>query len=347
MNTFGFSLRLTTFGESHGQAIGGILDGMPANLKIDFNLIETLIQRRQGGRNAFVTPRFEEDKVEFLSGIFQGATTGAPIAFIIQNNHSQSKDYQKDIFRPSHADFTYFHKYGNVDFRGGGRSSARETLIRVIASGIVAPLLEDLQIESGVYAIGGLQSEKIDFNYAKQSEIFSLDSAVENKQKAWIQEAKRMGDSLGGVVLLRAKGKLLGLGEPLYAKLDAELARAMMGINGVKAIEIGEGIKASKMKGSQYNDPITPQGFKSNHSGGILGGIGNGEEIILKVHFKPTPSIALPQDTINSSNEAIKIAIQGRHDPCIAIRGSLVVEAMAKLVFADMILLQKNKKDFR
>lgn len=347
MNTFGFSLRLTTFGESHGQAIGGVLDGMPPHLKIDFDLIQTLIQRRQGGRNAFVTPRFEEDKVEFLSGIFEGATTGAPIAFIVRNNHAQSKDYQRGIFRPSHADFTYFHKYGNVDFRGGGRSSARETLIRVIASGIVSPLLQDLQIQSGLYAIGGIKAEKIDFSYAKQSEIFALDSKIEPQQKQCIQEAREMGDSVGGVVLLSAKGKLLGLGEPLYAKLDAELARAMMGINGVKAVEIGEGIKASSMKGSQYNDPITPQGFKSNHSGGILGGIGNGEEILLKVHFKPTPSIALPQDSINSSNQAIQIAIQGRHDPCIAIRGSLIVEAMAKLVFADMILLQKNKRDFR
>lgn len=347
MNTFGFSLRLTTFGESHGQAIGGVLDGMPPHLKIDFDLIQTLIQRRQGGRNAFVTPRFEEDKVEFLSGIFEGATTGAPIAFIVRNNHAQSKDYQRGVFRPSHADFTYFHKYGNVDFRGGGRSSARETLIRVIASGIVSPLLQDLQIQSGLYAIGGIKAETIDFSYAKQSEIFALDSKIEHQQKQCIQDAREMGDSVGGVVLLSAKGKLLGLGEPLYAKLDAELARAMMGINGVKAVEVGEGIKASSMKGSQYNDPITPQGFKSNHSGGILGGIGNGEEILLKVHFKPTPSIALPQDSINSSNQAIQIAIQGRHDPCIAIRGSLIVEAMAKLVFADMILLQKNKRDFR
>lgn len=347
MNTFGLSLRLTTFGESHGKAIGGVLDGMPANLEIDFEHIQMLIHRRQGGRNAFVTPRFEEDKVEFLSGIFEGKTTGAPIAFVVFNQHSQSKDYLRGIFRPSHADFTYFHKYGNFDFRGGGRSSARETLIRVIASGLVKPLLKEIHIESGIYAVGGIEAQEIDFSYAKQSDIFSLDQSFENQQKQCILEAKEAGDSVGGVVLLCAKGELLGLGEPLYAKLDAELARAMMGINGVKAVEVGEGIRASTMKGSQYNDPITPYGFRSNHSGGILGGIANGEEIILKVYFKPTPSIALMQDSINEAKESIQIAMKGRHDPCIAIRGSLVVEAMAKLVLADMVLLGRNKRDFR
>ena len=342
MNTFGQALKLTSFGESHGAVIGGVLDGLPSNLAINFSLIDSLIQKRQGGRNAFVTPRKEKDRVEFLSGIYEGKSTGAPIAFLVQNQNTQSKDYQREIFRPSHADFTYFHKYSNVDFRGGGRSSARETLVRVIASGLVAPLLENIEIESGVLGIGGIECSNLDFAYAKESEIFSLDKESESKQKQILQEAIQEGDSLGGVVLLRARGDLLGLGEPLYGKLDAKLAEAMMGINGVKAVEIGEGVKASQMRGSTYNDSLTPQGFMSNHSGGILGGIANGEEILLKVHFKPTASIALPQKSINHLGESVQITIKGRHDPCIAIRGSIVAEAMLRLVLADMIMLRQR-----
>lgn len=346
MNTFGIALKLTSFGESHGQAIGGILDGLPSNLPINLSTIYHLVQKRKGGINPYVTPRQEEDEIQFLSGIFEGRTTGAPIAFIIQNKNTISKDYQKGVFRPSHADFTYFHKYKNFDFRGGGRSSARETLVRVVASGLVSPLLEGIEIQSGVYSIGNIQAQALDFSHPSKSEIFSLDSQIENDQKALLQELRSQGDSIGGIVYLKAKGKkLLGLGEPIYAKLDAKLAEAMMGINGVKAVEIGEGINASKMRGSQYNDALTPQGFASNHSGGILGGIGNGEEILLKVHFKPTPSIAITQDSINSSNRAIKLQIKGRHDPCIAIRGSVVAEAMMKLVLADMILLAHKDLD--
>lgn len=284
------------------------------------------------------------DHIEFLSGIFEGKTTGAPIGFIINNQNTQSKDYQKEIFRPSHADFTYFHKYHHFDFRGGGRSSARETLVRVIASGIVAPLLQDITVESGVYAIGELQAAQCDFDYAKKSEIFALDPKLESLQKHYLQEIKNQDDSIGGIVQVRAKGQLLGLGEPLYYKLDSELARAMMGINGVKAVEIGEGIKASVMKGSEYNDWISSNGFRTNHSGGILGGIGTGEEIRLTIYFKPTPSISLPQQTINRALEECEISIQGRHDPCIAIRGCVVAEAMMKLVLADMLLLQTRFK---
>lgn len=345
MNTFGKALKLTTFGESHGKAIGGVLDGMPANLQIDFKEIERLVQKRKGGQNAFVTPRKEEDCVEFLSGIFERKTTGAPISFIVKNKNMQSKDYQKDIFRPSHADFTYFHKYANFDYRGGGRSSARETLVRVISAGIISPLLKNIHVQSGIYSIGNIEAQMIDFSHAQQSEIFALDPQKEAHQKQLLTEIREAKDSIGGTVWVSAKGALLGLGEPLYNKLDAKIAEAMMGINGVKAVEIGEGVCSSKMRGSQYNDCITPNGFASNHSGGILGGIGNGEEILVKVHFKPTPSIALPQNTINASSQNIQINIQGRHDPCIAIRGSVVAEAMMRLVLADMLLLAH--KDFR
>lgn len=346
INTFGNALKLTTFGESHGEYIGGVLDGLPSNLAIDLETIQEDIKRRSGGKNTYVTPRAESDICEMISGVFEGKTTGAPLAFIVKNTHQRSQDYThlKNVFRPSHADFTYFYKYGNVDYRGGGRASARETLVRVIASSIITPLLKGIQVESGVLGIGEILAEKIDFSNAKQSEIFSLDSHIEQKQKQKIQEMKESGDSIGGVVLVRAKGDLLGLGEPLYCKLDAEIARAMMGINGVKAVEIGEGINSSKMQGSNYNDMMSKNGFLSNHSGGILGGIANGEEILVKIHFKPTPSIALPQRTLNQTGEEQSLQIKGRHDPCIAIRGSVVCEAMMKLVLADMILL-KNRRE--
>lgn len=346
MNTFGNALKLTTFGESHGEYIGGVLDGLPSNLVIDESKINEAIKKRAGGRNAFVTPRSESDICEIISGVFEGKTTGTPLAFIVKNTHQKSKDYSniKDIFRPSHADFTYFHKYGNVDYRGGGRASARETLVRVIASSIVEPLLRDIQVKSGVLGVGGIVGERVDFDFANKSEIFSLDKRKEEEQKQCITQARESGDSVGGVVLVSAKGNLLGLGEPLYGKLDAEIARAMMGINGVKAVEIGEGIKSSSMRGSEYNDLLDKNGFLSNHSGGILGGIANGEEILVKIHFKPTPSIALPQKSIDKQGLEQIIEIKGRHDPCIAIRGSVVSEAMMKLVLADMILL-KNRRE--
>ena len=345
MNTFGYALRLTTFGESHGEYVGGVLDGLPSNLEIDTDKINQAIKRRSGGRNEYVTPRSESDICEIISGVFEGKTTGAPLAFIIKNTHQRSQDYSnlKDIFRPSHSDYTYFHKYGNVDYRGGGRASARETLVRVIASSIVEPLLCGISVESGVLSIGEIEGERIDFEYAKQSEIFSLDQEREWEQKREIKQICESKDSIGGVVLVRARGELLGLGEPLYYKLDGEIARAMMGINGVKAVEIGEGINASKLRGSEYNDMMGKNGFLSNHSGGILAGVANGEEILAKIHFKPTPSIALPQKTLDKEGKERILEIKGRHDPCIAIRGSVVCEAMMKLVLADMMLLRSRR----
>ncbi|RDU69753.1 chorismate synthase [Helicobacter brantae] len=345
MNTFGYALRLSTFGESHGEYIGGVLDGLPSNLQINLDKIQEDIKRRGGGRSAYVTPRKESDICEIISGVFEGKTTGTPLAFIIKNTHQRSQDYShiKDIFRPSHADFTYFHKYGNVDYRGGGRASARESLVRVVASSIIKPLLKDIEVESGVLGVGGILGSEVDFSYARESEIFALDRGVEEAQKECITLARESGDSVGGVVMLRARGDLLGLGEPLYYKLDAEIARAMMGINGVKAVEIGEGVNASNLKGSQYNDVMSENGFLSNHSGGILGGIANGEEILVKIHFKPTPSIALPQKSLDKEGRERVIEIRGRHDPCIAIRGSVVSEAMMNLVLADMILARSKR----
>ncbi len=349
MNTFGLHLRVSTFGESHGKAIGCVMDGLPAGLKIDESRIAFECKRRSGGKSEFTTQRKEVDEIEILSGIFEGKTTGTPLAMIIFNQDIKSRDYAdiKDIFRPSHADFTYFHKYGFRDYRGGGRASARESVARVAAGAIAKMLLEHFGIfcESGVYAVGGIEASEIDFEYAKKSEIFALDKEVELAQKNLIDEARRSHDSIGGSVLVRAIGKIpIGLGEGLYYKLDSALGSLMMGLNGVKAFEIGLGIKSAHKRGSQSNDCMDENGFLSNYSGGILGGLSNGESIDLRVHFKPTPSIFLPQKTRDITNRAVELKLKGRHDPCIAIRGSIVCEAMLALVLADMLLLNTNSK---
>ena len=347
-NTFGKALSMTTFGESHGKALGCIVDGIPAGLAIDEAFIQSELDRRKPGKSKLETARKEDDKVEILSGTFEGLSTGTPIMMVIFNGNQKSKDYDniKNLFRPGHADFTYFHKYGLRDYRGGGRSSARETAARVAAGAIAKLMLQSIGIEikSGLCEVDGIKAKSYDFNYAKSSKLYALDSEIEAKQEEAILSAKKRHDSVGGVVLTVATGVPIGLGEPLYYKLDAQLASAMMGINAAKAIEIGEGIASTSLKGSQNNDGITPNGFNSNHAGGILGGISNGDDIVVKTHFKPTPSIFQEQDTINTQNEAIKFELKGRHDPCVAIRGSIVTEAMMALVLADMILLNMGKK---
>ena len=348
MNTFGKRLRLTTFGESHGKAIGCILDGVPAGLKIDEEFIQSQLDRRKPGKSDIETARKEDDKVEILSGVFEGVSTGTPIAMVIFNTNQKSRDYDnvKDLFRPGHADFTYYHKYGLRDYRGGGRSSARETATRVASGAIAMLMLKELgiSIESGVYEVDGIQAKELDFEYAKTSKLNALDKNIEKLQKEAILKAKKEHDSVGGVVLTRALGVPVGLGEPMYYKLDALLADAMMGINATKAVEIGEGTNVSHLKGSQNNDAITPEGFKTNHSGGMLGGISNGDEIVVKTYFKPTPSIFKPQDSIDRFNNPKHYKLQGRHDPCVAIRGAVVTEAMMALVLADMSLLHMGKK---
>ena len=348
MNTFGKKLTLTTFGESHGKALGCILDGVPAGLKIDEAFIQSELDRRKPGKNRLETARKEEDKMEILSGVFEGVSTGTPIAMIIFNGNQKSKDYDniKELFRPGHADYTYFHKYGLRDYRGGGRSSARETAARVAGAAIAKLMLKEIGIEihSGLCEVDGIRGETIDFEYAKNSDMNALDPKAEAAQVQAIMNAKNNHDSVGGVVLTTATGVPVGLGEPLYYKLDAILAEAMMGINAAKAVEIGDGIASTHLKGSQNNDAITRDGFKSNHAGGILGGISNGDTIIVKTHFKPTPSIFQEQDTITIHNEEVKCNLKGRHDPCVAIRGAVVCEAMMALTLADMVLLNMGKK---
>ena len=343
VNSFGQKMRFSTFGESHGKALGCILDGVPAGLNIDEAYIQRELDRRKPGKSEFETARKEADKVEILSGVFEGKSTGTPIAMVIYNTNQKSKDYSniKDIFRPGHADFTYFHKYGLRDYRGGGRSSARETAARVAAGAIAKLMLMQLgiEIQSGICEIDGIKSKNYDFAYAKSSQIYALDPKVEAAQKEAVLQAKNEHDSVGGVSRVIAKGVPVGLGQPLYYKLDGVLADAMMGINAVKAVEIGDGILSASAKGSGNNDPIRSSGFESNHSGGILGGISNGDEIVMSVYFKPTPSIFKSQHTINTDNEELDFSLKGRHDPCVAIRGSVVCESMMALVLADMMLL--------
>ena len=315
MNTFGKKLTLTTFGESHGKAIGCILDGVPAGLEIDEAFIQSELDRRKPGKSNLETGRKEDDKVEILSGIFEGLSTGTPIAMIIFNTNQKSKDYDnvKDLFRPGHADFTYFHKYGLRDYRGGGRSSARETAARVAGGAIAKLMLKELgvEIQSGLCEVDGIKAEIIDFDHAKHSRLYALDPHKEKAQEEAILSAKEAHDSVGGVVLSTATGVPVGLGEPLYYKLDAVLADAMMGINAAKAVEIGDGVASTHLKGSQNNDEITLNGFKSNHAGGTLGGISNGDTLIVKTHFKPTPSIFREQQTITTDNKEVTCNLKG------------------------------------
>lgn len=348
MNSFGQKIKFSTFGESHGRAIGCLLDGIPAGLDIDEEFIQSELDRRKPGKSEFETARKEEDRVEILSGVFEGKSTGTPIAMVIYNTDQKSRDYSniKDIFRPGHADFTYFYKYGIRDYRGGGRSSARETAARVAAGAIAKLMLKELGIEvlSGLCEIDGIKSEIFDYEAAKKSIIYSLDINKEQEQKDAILKAKHEHDSVGGVSRVLIKGAPKGLGQPLYYKMDAILADAMMGINAVKAVEIGDGVLSASLKGSKNNDEIRANGFVTNHSGGILGGISNGEDIVMNVYFKPTPSIFKEQRTVTTMNEEVDFSLKGRHDPCVAIRGTIVCEAMAALVIADMLLLNMGSK---
>ena len=348
MNTFGHRFRFTTFGESHGKALGCIVDGVPAGIKIDEEFIQSEMDRRKPGQNKYATARKEGDKVEILSGVFEGFTTGTSISMVIFNENQKSRDYAnvKDLFRPGHADFTYFNKYGIRDYRGGGRSSARETAARVAAGAIAKLMLQELGIEvqSGICEIDGIKASNIDFSSVRDSEIFALDKDVEQLQKDAILDAKNTHNSVGGVALINVKNTPIGLGEPLYYKLDAQIANAMMSINAVKAVEIGDGMNSSSTKGYDNNDQIRKDGFKTNHSGGILGGISNGDDINVKVYFKSTPSIFIEQETIDIHNNEVNCALKGRHDPCVAVRGSVVAESMMSLVLADMALLNMSSK---
>jgi len=326
MNTFGRNFRITTFGESHGPAVGVIIDGCPAGLALAENDIQPLLDRRRPGTSPLSSPRKESDTIEILSGVFEGMTTGTPIALMVRNENQQSKDYDelREKFRPGHADFTYQEKYGIRDHRGGGRSSGRETLARVAAGAVAMKLLAARGI-----AIKGTISEV----HGK------TDPADMEKE---ILAAKAAGDSVGGIVQLTATGCPAGLGDPVFGKLDALIAGAMMGIGAVKGVEIGDGFAAVRKFGSGNNDPMTADGFSSNHAGGILGGISSGQDIIVRIAVKPTPSIAKLQQTRDIHGNVCEISVGGRHDPCIVPRIVPVAETMLALVLIDCVLEQKK-----
>lgn len=350
-NSFGKLFRLTTFGESHGKAIGGIIDGCPAGLEIDTKKIQEELNRRKPGQSAIVTQRKEPDTVEFLSGIFEGKSTGTPIGFVIQNSNQKSKDYShiKDTYRPSHADYTYDEKYGVRDYRGGGRSSARETASRVVAGALAKQLLKGIEINAFTASVGEIELKKtnseIDFSLIESNPVRCPDKETAEKMESYIKEIRSEGDTVGGTVRCVIKNVPKGLGEPVFDKLHAELGKAMLSINAVKGFEYGSGFEGTKMKGSRHNDLFNNDGStKTNLSGGIQGGISNGMDIYFNVAFKPVATIMQKQETINAQGESVEMQGKGRHDPCVVPRAVPIVEAMAALVIADFMLQNKSAK---
>ena len=353
MNSFGQVFRLTSFGESHGRGIGGVIDGCPAGVEIDMEFIQNELDRRKPGQSKITTQRKETDQVEFLSGIFEGKTQGTPIGFIIWNKDQHSGDYDnlKDIFRPSHADYTYLKKYGSRDHRGGGRSSARETIARVVAGAVAKLLLKQVgvSINAFVSCVGSVTLDKsyqeLDLSKIDSNIVRCPDSETADKMIAYIEEAGRNHDSVGGVIQGVVKGVPVGYGEPVFNKLHADLGHAMLGINAVKGFEYGSGFEGTKLSGSEHNDIFvtTKDGIrtKTNHSGGIQGGISNGEDIYFNVAFKPIATLLKEQQTVDRHEKEATINPKGRHDPCVLPRAVPIVEAMAALVIADHYLLSK------
>jgi chorismate synthase len=353
-NTFGNIFKLTTFGESHGVAIGGVIDGCPPGIVLDFDAIQNEMNRRKPGQSNIVTQRKEPDTVEFLSGIFEGKTTGTPIGFMIKNTNQKSKDYShiKAVYRPSHADYTYDKKYGIRDYRGGGRSSARETASRVVAGAIAKQFLSSIQINAYTSSVGDIFLEKpyqdLDFSKIESNAVRCPDENVAKQMIAKIKDIKKEGDTIGGTITCVLKNIPVGLGEPVFDKLHAELGKAMLSINAVKGFEYGSGFCGAKMKGTEHNDLFNEDGTTiSNLSGGIQGGISNGMDIYFRVAFKPVATVIQKQNALNSSGEIVEMQGKGRHDPCVVPRAIPIVEAMAALVIADFFLLNKLYKNER
>lgn len=348
-NTFGNLFKLVTFGESHGVAIGGVLDGCPSGIELDFEAIQTDLNRRKPGQSKIVTQRKEPDEVEFYSGIFEGKTTGTPIGFAIHNTNQKSHDYShiKDSYRPSHADYVYDKKYGFRDYRGGGRSSARETASRVVAGAIAKQFLNEIKINAFVSQVGHLKLTKtykeLNLEDAELNPVRCPDQEMAAKMEAYIKEVKKEGDTIGGVISCVLQNVPIGLGEPAFDKLHAELGKAMLSINAVKGFEYGSGFQGITMKGSAHNDQFNSDGTtKTNFSGGIQGGISNGMDIYFNVAFKPVATIIQPYETIDKEGNMIKTQGKGRHDPCVVPRAVPIVEAMAALVLADYTLVNNS-----
>jgi chorismate synthase len=354
-NSFGKLFTVSTFGESHGEALGGVIDGCPAGLTIDLDFIQSELDRRKPGQSHIVTQRKEGDKVEFLSGIFEGKTTGTSIGFIIRNENQKSKDYDHnvDVYRPSHADYTYDAKYGHRDYRGGGRSSARETACRVVAGSIAKLILKEYGIVINAYTsqVGDIKLLKnyhdLDFSKIESNIVRCPDELIADTMIQKIEQVRKAGDTIGGQIACVVKNVPVGLGEPVFDKLHADLGKAMLSINAVKGFEYGSGFAGTKMLGSEHND-IFNAGDKittaTNHSGGIQGGISNGEDIYFNVAFKPVATIMQNQSTVNSKGDAAEIHGKGRHDPCVLPRAVPIVEAMAALVLVDHLLRSRTNK---
>lgn len=342
-NTFGQLFTLTTFGESHGLALGCIIDGCPPGLEISEAEIQVELDRRKPGQSKFTTQRKEPDQVKILSGVFEGKTTGTPIGLLIENQDQKSKDYSKikDTFRPNHADYTYQQKYGIRDYRGGGRSSARETAMRVAAGAIAKKYLKvryGIEVKGFLSQLGPIAIDKIDWNEVPKNPFFCPDASKVPEMENYMAELSKEGNSIGAKLTIVATSVFPGLGEPVFNRLDADIASAMMGINAVKGVEIGDGFSVVEQKGTDHRDEMLPSGFMSNHAGGVVGGIASGQDIVTHIALKPTSSIRLPGKSIDKAGKETEVITTGRHDPCVGIRATPIAEAMLALVLVDHAL---------
>lgn len=338
-NTFGKLFTVTTFGESHGPALGAIVDGCPPGIELSEADLQRDLDRRKPGTSRYTTQRREEDEVRILSGVFEGKTTGTPIGLMIENTNQRSKDYSEimNTYRPAHADYGYDQKYGFRDYRGGGRSSARETAMRVAAGSIAKQFLsaQGVTIRGYLSQLGPIKAEQHDWSVVETNPFFCPDASKVSEMEEYMQALRKTGDSIGARISVQAEGLIPGLGEPIFDRLDADLAHALMSINAVKGVEIGDGFAVVTQKGSEHRDEMTPQGFLSNHAGGILGGISTGQIIAAHIALKPTSSITVPGRSINRQGEAVEMITKGRHDPCVGIRAVPIAEAMLAIVLMD------------
>lgn len=345
-NSIGQLFKLSTFGESHGPALGGVVDGCPPGLELNEADLQHDLDRRKPGQSRYTTARREADEVKILSGVFEGKTTGTSIGLVIENTDQRSKDYSKikDVFRPGHGDYSYWHKYGVRDYRGGGRSSARETAIRVAVGAIAKKYLKQfhgIEVQGCLSQLGPIKAQQYDWNEVHNNAFFFPDASQIDALDEYMRDLKKQGDSIGAKVTVVAKSVPVGLGEPVFDRLDAELAHSLMSINAVKGVEIGDGFAVVEQKGSQGRDELTPQGFTSNHAGGVLAGISTGQDIVASIALKPTSSITVVGQSINTRNEAVEMITKGRHDPCVGIRAVPIAEAMMAITLMDHLLRQR------
>jgi chorismate synthase len=346
-NTIGKLFTVTSFGESHGKALGCIVDGCPPGLEICEEDLQRDLDRRKPGTSRFTTQRRESDEVKILSGVFEGKTTGTSIGLLIENTDQRSKDYSKikDRFRPMHADYTYTQKYGDRDYRGGGRSSARETAMRVAAGAIAKQYLKQqgIAVRGYLSQLGPIKAQALDWSVVETNPFFCPDASKVSEMETYMNALRKSGDSVGAKITVVATGVKPGLGEPVFDRLDAEIAHAMMGINAVKGVEIGAGFDCVDARGSEHRDELSPQGFKSNNAGGVLGGISSGQDVVVHIALKPTSSVLIPGETITLEGESADVITTGRHDPCVGIRATPIAEAMLAIILMDHLLRDRGQ----